>query len=1130
MRLRKLDLLRYGRFTDHTLDFGARREESDVTVVFGENEAGKSTAFSAWLDLLFGLPLQHPYDFVHARKELLVGATLDTPDGPLTLRRTGQRKDSLRDDNGRVVDERRLEVMLFGLDRDNYRTRFSLDDEVLRRGGEEIAQARGDLGQLLHAGSSGLSGFAEILKRAEEEVESFHKPRGRNTVLAQARNNLKAMDEAVSAARLDPRRYDELCRQVEMAETACQEAGAARNVAKRNLALREAADARRALTRDISEAQHRLSGYPDGPDMAQDALIRVSVATDAIARAREIKAEAAEGIKDAGDRLETLTPDPEGLRIGELFAELEAAEFDEGQPLVARASTAAVDITRRRAERDEAQAKAKQLAITLAGEGAVPEQIVLPREVLKGIREAAQELREKTRACGDARVALAEAQAGLGEAERMPEGVEALDDALGAYDGLPLDPEALAQTLRAREGEARQRAAGLAEGWRGLVDDGLVTQAELQRAERDLKSADDAVAQAEIRLSEAEEALAEREAEREGEAQVSKLVSDDEITESRARRDRLWSRHRETLDPETADDFESAMQRDDVAREMHARTVEMRTRILRLEGEIGKLAKTVARRRNDLTEARGAREKPWQAACRLAARLGLEEESGFAAMFEQRDALQSALEAALAAETAQTDLRASETARDAALAKLVKACEAIAGEKSGEEDALLRARRLRSDLEARRARIASRHEVAKMVRRLEGDVALRQTAQDMAETAYAERVAGLWCAGLMAEDMLQISEGLGELGDQQRIAEGLERRVTLLDAALAAFETRASPLREALDLTRDAQVDDILRAARHRAGKAKETMQKITQAKNDLAEAEREQGRQTRAIKGSEAEISKLFQGQEQSAGDDPPSAVRYLVERDELRTEIARLSARREALAEGYDAAALAEEEQNVDPLRTDMFGELLSEAEAARDAAIGRRGEARNARDQALQSAGGAEQAQVRAAQLEELRAAARHAAVTKIGLMAASGALRRLREDRRGSMLEATEQAFARMTGGEWQRLEAQPTGSGDRLVGIRGREMVGADAMSTATRGQLYLALRVAGHADFVNRYGPLPFVTDDILETFDDTRATAALALTGEMGRSGQAIMFTHHRHLVALARKVIPGVRIVELG
>ncbi|SDY28598.1 DNA repair exonuclease [Citreimonas salinaria] len=161
--------------------------------------------------------------------------------------------------------------------------------------------------------------------------------------------------------------------------------------------------------------------------------------------------------------------------------------------------------------------------------------------------------------------------------------------------------------------------------------------------------------------------------------------------------------------------------------------------------------------------------------------------------------------------------------------------------------------------------------------------------------------------------------------------------------------------------------------------------------------------------------------------------------------------------------------------------------------------------------------------------LRVQARRAAETRIGLIAAAGAMRRLREERRGFMLDATQAAFVRMTGGEWERLETRPAGAHERLVGIRNGAAVGADAMSTGTRAQLYLALRVAGHADFVARNGPLPFIADDVLETFDDTRARATLALMAEMGRLGQAVMFTHHRHLVAMAQAEIPDLRVIEL-
>lgn len=1130
MRLRHLDLIRYGRFTDRRLDFGAGGGETDVTLVYGENEAGKSTAFSAWLDLLFGLPHQHPYDFLHARKDLLVGATLDTDEGPLTLRRTGQRQGSLTDDNGRVVDERRLTVLLHGLDRDGYRTRFSLDDEVLRRGGEEIAQAKGDLGQLLHAGSSGLSGFAELLKAAEEEVEGFHKLRGRTTVLAEGRHRLKEIDAALSEARLDPRRYESLRQAVETADRACREAEDRRDAARRALTLREAADHRRDLGHRIAAAHDRLTGYPDGPDLPEDALTRVTLRVEEGSKAAAAQAEAEERIAAAQELLSRLDPDPQGLEIGAMLAELEAAEFEDGESLVARASTADADIARRRQARDEARAEATRLAMTLAGEGADPARVILPRDLRNAIRQAAQDVLATARSRDEARQRLAQTRSELGEIEEMPEGAEALADALDALDALPEDPDALARNLRECEAEARRAAAGLPPDWRALADAGLPTAAELRRVERDLTAAEDGLAAASERLREAREKRAAHKAERDGEAQAGAVVTDSEIDATRGQRDRLWVDHRRALDPETAEAFEAAMRADDAARDRYARSVEVRTRLARLDAEGLTLEAEVARRTADVETAETLRAAPLDAARHLAARLGLDEAAPPEVFAERRDALATALQAALVAEGAAQELHRSEKDREAALERVAAAHAALAGDPPQGEDLLAAARRLRARLDDLKARISSRQEAAKLVQRLERDCEARDESLEAARSTYEERVAGLWCADLGPQQALRIADDLAELTERHRDAEDLDRRVSRLDAARAAFAARAARLCATLGLAEDCPVDDLLRAARKRATAADETARRIEAAQKAATDATAERDRQVRTDERAGQAIAELFRDQQVTPDDDPISAMRRLLERDRLRAQIADLEEERRKAAHGFDAAALSAEEADTDPIRTETLRDAVTEAEAQRDAALGLRGEARQAREAALGAAGGVDHAQTRAALLEELREAARHAALTRIGLMAATGALRRLREDRRGAMLQSAERAFARMTGGEWPRLEAQPTGTGERLVGIRDGRPVAADAMSTGTRGQLYLALRVAGHADFTSRFGPLPFLTDDILETFDDSRAAAALALVSEMGRSGQAIMFTHHRHLVDLGREVIPDLSVVELA
>jgi uncharacterized protein YhaN len=51
-----------------------------------------------------------------------------------------------------------------------------------------------------------------------------------------------------------------------------------------------------------------------------------------------------------------------------------------------------------------------------------------------------------------------------------------------------------------------------------------------------------------------------------------------------------------------------------------------------------------------------------------------------------------------------------------------------------------------------------------------------------------------------------------------------------------------------------------------------------------------------------------------------------------------------------------------------------------------------------------------------------------------------------------------------------------------------------------------------------RVDPLPFICDDLLVSFDDARAGLALNVLAEAGTHLQVILFTHHRHVVDLAK------------
>lgn len=140
---------------------------------------------------------------------------------------------------------------------------------------------------------------------------------------------------------------------------------------------------------------------------------------------------------------------------------------------------------------------------------------------------------------------------------------------------------------------------------------------------------------------------------------------------------------------------------------------------------------------------------------------------------------------------------------------------------------------------------------------------------------------------------------------------------------------------------------------------------------------------------------------------------------------------------------------------------------------------------------------------------------------GLHLAEDAIRRYRDKHRSDMMAATERAFGELTNGAYQRLMTQPDGASEILLAVDASgtpKQIGD--MSKSTRFQLYLALRAAAYEQMVTQGVQLPFFCDDVFETFDEDRTRAACRLMERIGRNGQAIYLTHHRHVVEIAREV----------
>ncbi len=52
---------------------------------------------------------------------------------------------------------------------------------------------------------------------------------------------------------------------------------------------------------------------------------------------------------------------------------------------------------------------------------------------------------------------------------------------------------------------------------------------------------------------------------------------------------------------------------------------------------------------------------------------------------------------------------------------------------------------------------------------------------------------------------------------------------------------------------------------------------------------------------------------------------------------------------------------------------------------------------------------------------------------------------------------------------------------------------------------------------------MPLILDDILVNFDDERAAATLEVLTEVAQRTQVLFFTHHQHLIEIARNTLPA-------
>lgn len=208
MRLNRLDLVRYGKFTGRSLDFGAKTPGSpDLHVVYGPNEAGKSTLFSAFLDFLFGIEHSSGYGFLHPYPTMRIGGEIEAGGRIFEAYRVKRKQNTLLGPDEQPLPDNLFSAALGSIDRTTYRMMFSLDDDSIEKGGESILKSEGELGTLLFSASSGMPDSNAILSALKAEADGFYKPQGRKHHLGELKAELDALKDQKTAIDMNARDY-----------------------------------------------------------------------------------------------------------------------------------------------------------------------------------------------------------------------------------------------------------------------------------------------------------------------------------------------------------------------------------------------------------------------------------------------------------------------------------------------------------------------------------------------------------------------------------------------------------------------------------------------------------------------------------------------------------------------------------------------------------------------------------------------------------------------------------------------------------------------------------------------------------------------------------------------------------
>ncbi|MBK1790160.1 YhaN family protein [Persicirhabdus sediminis] len=1149
MRFDSINIPAFGPFTEFNQEFG--NSGYDIHLIYGANEAGKSSLLRGIHQMFFGIPSQTKDNFIHPNPKLRIGGTISNTAASLSFLRKKGNKNTLLDHQGNSIDDKELGIFLGSVNGEFFDSMFGLDTQSLRNGADALLAGKGDLGTQLFSASLGGTPIDSAIQKLESEAELLFKgTAAKNKTILPALKAYKEGEKLAKSTATKVTAWNSLIKEIKAAQAAF------------DLADKEF-NANRLEIVKLNSLSSALPSYDKFIQLSRDLVENEApeVSSDFVDRFRRTLA----SYRDLARQLQILQQNI-ATRQNELSSIPKASEVLEQQAKIESLGSgletyrANIEIVEHlRLDIESAQASLELFAdqLDLSSADQINELTTISESRHSQYKQLAHTLnkQEQQRQSADAELVDAEARIARHESElknfsSFPDTSE-MEELIGRCNSHQHELAQQAE-LEDKSHDLRHSKNILKKQLQLDIEDveiaSMIVPSENaiqleQERENELRGKIDAHQQ---KIEDYNEELAGEQAQLEQLKANAALYSHADLRSARQERDKLLDQLSDNHALEAEQQKQALSQlgklitlADKIADTLHSNA----ENIANAQTHLAKIETLTLKKQNSQNYKQESQleldewAQQWQSRCTsipaktLSPADLLHWRSQWLELCETISALEK-IDRSLEKTRGRSDelvaamqstLQLKETHFPALLTTLKSECKA--------------ATQAQGKVEATQDSLAE----AKLKRQLSNE------KLDAAESALAESQAawGTLCtidnfsSAITADQVIDLIQSRKSAQQEMIRHQANIKELTVKDEAIKVFEAATRKLTELLQIADQADVNTSVAMLKQQLTT---TQQDHTKANTITAAIESEQKKLPQIelqIKDLKSQLEKQIQLAQANGLDDMERAILAIENKKKLTESLNSQRDTLTQLAKGLELDAFIEILDGVERDQlADKLEKLTKEAQPLqeiRDTALKHLDELKHQQSQLeLASAAAAGHKQDAANALAILVKDSERFIRLQYAIHFLKDQVEAYRKESQGPMMEKTSHYFSALTSHRYSGVAAQLDEKGHpQLVAIRqegeAQTEIHTTGLSEGTADQLYLALRLAAIDLHLDKHTPIPLILDDLLITFDDDRTKALLPVLAELSKKTQVLIFTHHQHICEIARAHAPEINYHQL-